>query len=294
MKKAIKIVLWTLIALVSLLLVLSVTLPLWIDGVATKCANCIVPNLTQTSFHLGEFKLNPYTGKASIADLKLGNPKGFKEEFAVKVGRADVAMETKSLSTDVIVINEMNIKDVFVYLGSLEEKTNFEIIGENFSSQDDSCDVAEADESKNDAEDEIRVVIKKLVIDGTVFKYEMLPIPLPKIELEGIGEKSGGATLIEVGEILLNAIMELALSAGDGIMNLGKGATNLITDTANVATGLIGNVLNAAVDSEAESEENSKLKKKINKEAERLNEKINKEADRVNKQINKALEKLFK
>ena len=60
-----KILLWALAGVVVLLL----ALPLWIGPVVKCVANSVVPGITGTDFHLGEFGLNPYTGTLHVGDM---------------------------------------------------------------------------------------------------------------------------------------------------------------------------------------------------------------------------------
>ena len=64
-----KILLWTLAVVVVLLL----ALPLWIGPVVKGVANSVVPGITGTDFHLGEFGLNPYTGTLHVGDMQLAS-----------------------------------------------------------------------------------------------------------------------------------------------------------------------------------------------------------------------------
>ena len=74
-----KILLWALAGVVVLLL----ALPLWIGPVVKGVANTVVPGITGTDFHLGEFGLNPYTGTLHVGDMQLANPTNFSEKNAV-------------------------------------------------------------------------------------------------------------------------------------------------------------------------------------------------------------------
>ena len=86
MKKLLKIVLWSAVALVALAVLLVATLPLWLGPVARPIANCLGPRITQTDFYLGGLSLNPYTGRLAVRDLRIGNPAGYAEPTALNLG----------------------------------------------------------------------------------------------------------------------------------------------------------------------------------------------------------------
>ena len=63
MKKALKILLWTVGGLLALVLVLVLTIPLWLGSAVTTVANKVAPEYTGTPFSLDGVSINPYTGK---------------------------------------------------------------------------------------------------------------------------------------------------------------------------------------------------------------------------------------
>ena len=80
LKKSVK---WLLIItgwLLAIVLVAVLTLPLWIGPVAVRVANRVVPGITKTHFQIGDFALNPYTGRMRVSDLQLWNPERFWRE----------------------------------------------------------------------------------------------------------------------------------------------------------------------------------------------------------------------
>ena len=89
-----KILLWALVVVVVLLL----ALPLWIGPVAKGVANAVVPCITGTDFHLGEFGLNPYTGTLHVGDMQLANPTNFSDKNAVDLKSLDVDFAMTSLA----------------------------------------------------------------------------------------------------------------------------------------------------------------------------------------------------
>jgi len=86
-KTLLKIVLWTVVVVVAVLLLH----PLWL-GPTVKCAaNTAVPKVTKTGFNLGEFGLNLYTGQVRLGDMQLQNPERFfKERESSAKNPADV------------------------------------------------------------------------------------------------------------------------------------------------------------------------------------------------------------
>ena len=82
-----------LFTIVLLLAVLLLAHPLWIGAAGKAAANRLVPDIVKTEFSLGRLSLNAYRGELSAGDVLLGNPAGFDERIALKVGSADVVAD---------------------------------------------------------------------------------------------------------------------------------------------------------------------------------------------------------
>ena len=151
MKKALKItgkvLLWTL----AVIIILVLALPLWIGPVAKGVANAVVPGITGTAFHLGEFGLNPYTGKLHVGDLQLANPTNYSEKNAVDLKALDVDLAVTSLFGDKICVESIDLNGLFVY--SAADVGNFKQIAENASGGKKAAEEAKAAEAEAKAEE---------------------------------------------------------------------------------------------------------------------------------------------
>ena len=132
MKKAVKI---TLIVLASII-VLLVASPLWLGSVSKIVAESVVPDITGTDFEIDDLSINPYNGQVRAEGILLKNPKGFRDADAVRVGHVDIKLSMQSLKTNVIVIESVLIKDLFVSYVSSNGTNNFEYIS-SYASKDE-------------------------------------------------------------------------------------------------------------------------------------------------------------
>ena len=251
MKKALKILLWTIAGILALVLVLLLTIPLWLGSTITTVANKVAPAYTGTPFSLDGVSINPYTGKYRVTKLNLGNPQGYSVPTAFSVSNVYVDVEMSSLFSDTIHIREITINDTYVSYVSNEGTNNFEWIGAHVESK------IGAKEKPEEVEEEKKpgkkVVIDKLTIAGTWVKLKILPeMPIPTITLTDIGKEKGGATWSEVGNQLMEAVMKASSAVGKGLTSavdlLGdglSGTTNVLSGAAN----LLGDGASKAVDS---------------------------------------------
>ena len=260
--KAIKILFKTILWIVVILVIVLLALPLWFGPVGKTVANVATPKVTLTDFRLGHLYLNPYTARFELADLQLSNPAGYSEKYAATLGELTFDAETLSLATDVIHIEEITVKDVFVSVVSGGENNvgNFKQIQYNVAGGKEKYEAAQAKkQAEADAEaekirleemqnpkaaeeekakvaeekKEKKVIIDKLHISGLKVQLGILPISVPvTIELVDIGRKSGGATLEEAWQQIWTGILQAAGVAGEQLKALG----NLTGDAAKQAT----------------------------------------------------------
>ena len=259
MKKALKILLWTIAGMLALVLVLVLAVPLWLGPTVTAVANKVAPEYTGTPFTLDGVSINPYTGKYRVTKLNLGNPKGYSVPTAFSVSNVYVDVEMSSLFTDTIHIREITINDTYVSYVSNEGTNNFEWIGahvqDKLGSEEEKEEVKEEIEEKGEGK---KVVIDKLTIAGTRVKLKIMPeMPIPTITLTDIGKDKGGATWEDIGEAISDAVMK-AMSAigggltsalgalGDGANSVVSGATNILGGATGALTGATTNVLGGA------------------------------------------------
>ena len=281
--KLLKILLKTVICIVVLVLVALLALPLWFGPAVKTAANAAVPGIVKTDFRMGHLHLNPYTARFELGDMQLSNPQGYSEKYAVTLGDLIFDAETLSLATDVIHIEEITVKDVFVSVvsGGENKVDNFKQIQYNVAGGKEKYEAAEAEkeekakleelqaketaQEKREPESQVaeeekpekKVIIDKLHISGLKVQYGILPISIPvTIELTNIGRKTGGATLMEAWQQIWEGILKAAGVGGEQLKALGnltgdaaKQATEAATKAASQATESVGKAASAVTDS---------------------------------------------
>ena len=263
-----KILLWALAGVVVLLL----ALPLWIGPVVKGVANTVVPGITGTDFHLGEFGLNPYTGTLHVGDMQLANPTNFSEKNAVDLKAFDVDFAMTSLFFGKKYrVEFVEVNGVFVHV-DVPKAANFLQIAENASGGKDGDEAAKGtadvnapdaqdiksqqtgpDEAKaedaQDGKESKGVQIDRITLKGVTVKYG-LPVTIPmNIELTGIGaESENGASFAEVWDAVFTKVKSVLTSVGGALGDLGKGAAGAIKDAGGAAADTLKDAGGAAAD----------------------------------------------
>lgn len=264
-----KILLWTLAAVVVLLL----ALPLWIGPVVRCVANSVVPGITGTDFHLGEFGLNPYTGTLHVGDMQLANPTNFSDKNAVDLKALDVDFAMASLfSGKKYRVEFVEVNGVFVHV-DVPKAANFLQIAENASGGKDgdesakgTADVNAPDaqdiksqqagpdgaktENAQDGKESKGVQIDRITLKGVTVKYG-LPVTIPMdLELTGIGADSEcGAAFMDVWIAVRDKVMSAVTSVGGAAIDLGKSAAGALKDVGGVAADSLKDAGGAAASS---------------------------------------------
>ena len=255
-----KILLWALAVVVVLLL----ALPLWIGPVVKGVANSVVPGITGTDFHLGEFGLNPYTGTLHVGDMQLANPTNFSEKNAVDLKAFDVDFAMTSLLFGKKYRVEFVEVNGIVVHSDFPKGDNFMQIAENATGGGDDAE-AEAQtvdvkapeaqqaestkaEPKQQEEKESKgVQIDRVTLKDVTIKYG-LPVKIPMdIELTGIGaESENGASFEEVWDAVFTKVK--CGAAADTLKNAGGAAADSLKDAGGAAADTLKDASGAATD----------------------------------------------
>ena len=318
--KIVKIILKTVVVLAALVVVALLALPLWFGPVAKTAANAVVPGVVKTDFHLGHLSLNPYTARFELGDMQLANPTGYSEKFAVTVGDINFDAETLSLMTDVIHIEEIKVKDVFVsYVNGGENKVNnFQQIQYNVAGGKDKYEAAQAEKKAAEAEQKPverkaeaksdksakKVIIDRIEISGVMVQLGFMPLPVPSLTLTDIGRKSGGATVAEAWQQIYEAVLKSAGVAGEQLKALGaltgdaaKQATAAASKAASQATEAAGKAASQATEAAAKltgsvSDVTGSATKSVGKATEGATKAVGNAADAATEAAGKALDSI--
>ena len=262
MKKTLKIVGIALGAILAAALLLALTLPLWIGCVVRPVANTAVPRIAGTGFNLENFSLNWYNGRLEITGVKLYNPKEFDQKMAFTLGKVFVDIDMSTVFSDPMVIEKIEVKDVFVsYLDGSHGTNNFAVITSNVKDAfgiEDEDDEVEAEDVKTpeklpevaaeDGKDEgaeagsgRKFIIDDLLIDSVVVQYGAMTLPLKvPIHMTGIGRDLGGLNAENAWKEIFAQFWKSLTNIGSNILNLGSQAlekTSGVVDALKVKEG---------------------------------------------------------
>ncbi len=257
MKKALKIVLWSIVGLFTVLFILLATMPLWIGTVARPLVNEIAPKITKTKFNIGKLYVNPWTGRIEVGDFVLGNPEGYSDPDAVSLKNLVIDVDmTKTIGgaywVELVEVDGLfasyeiggennvdNVKQILMNVAGGKEK--YEAQQKRKEAQEAKGvakqNAEEVGEEIEEEEDEpMKFVVGRLTLSDIKLKLQVLTLPIPGFTLTDIGKDSGGVTLGNVLETVWSSILSGASGVGDGAKALG-GLINSGADATAEAVG---------------------------------------------------------
>ncbi|MGH2272107.1 AsmA family protein [Anaerohalosphaeraceae bacterium U12dextr] len=120
---------------------------------------------------LQDASLSILGGKVELAGLNIKNPEGYQHSDFMSMGKAAVVLNTKSLLSDTVEIQKIQLDDIQL---TIEQKglseNNLQAILNNLPQSDKPADTTTASSGK-------KLVIRELVINGVQVKAKLLPIP---------------------------------------------------------------------------------------------------------------------
>ncbi len=182
------------------------------------------PEIIGADVQLASVNLNLTDGEAALNGLYIGNPEGYKTDFAMQVERVKVKLDIESITSDVVVIEEVMILGSSVIYELSSSGSNVDALAKNAQVYTG----AEEQESEN-SDAGPKLLIKNLYINEgqvsvshSILKGKTLSVALPNIHLKDIGKNENGATPGEVAEKVMESIKS---GVGTAVASLSLGDT---------------------------------------------------------------------
>lgn len=217
----------------------------FLGSVVKAGVNKFGPGITQTKVQLDGAHISPLSGAGTLTGLSVGNPKGWTEQDAFRLGQIHIDVEPFSILGDHIVINEIIIdKPEFLY----ETKIVASNVGDLLKNIEQSLGQP-GSEPKDQSGQPMKIVIKKLVLrDGRVtlgIGAAAMTLPMPPINMTDIGTAEGGITPGQVVAAVMRSVTGSIVSATTSAMTKinstsGAAAADAVKGAANAIKGLFG------------------------------------------------------
>ncbi|MGD9781240.1 MAG: hypothetical protein AB7V14_03705 [Kiritimatiellia bacterium] len=275
MKKTAKIAVGILVVLALVFVVLELSL----DKMVLKGVNAAGPAALGVPVTLEDADISLVRGKASLKNLHVGNPEGYKTDGLFDLGSISVDVDNASLLSDTIVVRAIAIEGMALTFekGLLDNNLNALIEQLSAGKEEEAGEEgdAKAEKSKKEKKPAKKVVIEKLSITGSQMNFSItgaaaltgggaIPIPLPPITLTDLGKEKEGMTPVEAVQSVLKAILGAAGTAiagagdllgdagkavGEGALAVGEGAVDagkaVVGGTVDAGKAVVGGTVDA-------------------------------------------------
>ena len=217
-----------LIGLGVLVVVLGVVL--WrvyanLDLIVAKLIEDVGSEVTQTQVRVVGVNLDLKNGRAGVSQLSVANPAGFSSPKIFSLDLLSLAIDTGSVGSNPIIIDEVLVRAVQVdYEINPQGTSNLDVLKRNmaqYSAAKDTGDDSAPQEQETGAPGEaIRLIIRKLRFEGgeltatsALQADKPVKATLPAFTMTDIGQSSGGATSDQIAKEVLNKLVRQATDA---------------------------------------------------------------------------------
>ena len=203
-----------------------------------------------TDVSLEGFNISLLDGEASVKEITVANPKGYKTPNFISLGGISVKIDTNSILDDTIIIDSIVVDKPFLSYEIISlTQNNVKEIQANIAKNTTKAQTTETKEVKEKTEEtkkesaSKKVVIKHLQIKSGEIVAAMpggdVTIPLPDINMKNIGAAKKGNSVAEIISKIMNQILATATKA----ITTGK-----LGDLKNVAEENLNSVVGGVKD----------------------------------------------
>ena len=206
MAKGIKI---ALISVVVIILVGFLILTLALDSIVKSNIEQIGTEMTGTWVTVDNVSISPFTGAGTITGVRIGNPEGYGTENAIVIDEIVMRAKIRSVFSDVIIIEDINVYAPTVYVEQKLPDNNLATILNN---------IHQAAE-RGTSSDANMVVNHFVMHDGSVDLYtevggeRSVRFDLADIELHDIGGNGESTAVEQVVRQIADRVFQQALQA---------------------------------------------------------------------------------
>lgn len=197
------------------------------------------PDMLQADVRVSNVKISATDGHGKLSGLKLGNPKGFKTDYALKADNIEMVVDPASLAGNVIVLRKVLIEAPSIIYESGASGSNFDAIQRNVDAYLGGDGKSKTGEKSLKGESK-KIIIESFIIRDARISYNgTVGLSLPDIELRNLGKNSGGTSPGKVIKSVfaeINSKIALALANTAGLEKLG----DKVKDAGNSLKGLLG------------------------------------------------------
>lgn len=184
------------------------------DSLAKQITEQVASDALGVPVHVGDMKITLEDLKVVVQDIRIANPKGYKNAEAITIKA--VVIDGDSFSRDLLTFTRISVNGTHVNLEVDKDGTNLSDISNNIENRsvgNNNNAGGKGDGSHN--ADNIKVIVKKFSLTGaqitpsvTLLGGDLAKITTPDIHLVGIGQKENGILAQEAIAQIMDAVLQ--------------------------------------------------------------------------------------
>jgi hypothetical protein len=173
---------------------------------------------------VGAVRISLRDGEGGIEDLVIGSPEGFRAASTFELGSIHIALDTKTLADDPVLVKEIRIEAPRATYEWGTRSSNLAVIQKNvkaFAARHGGGSARSAPETPS--EEGRKFIIDNLIVRGGSVQVSAALVEgatkqakLSDLHVKGIGRKQGGVTPAEIAVEILNVITSDAIRGAAG------------------------------------------------------------------------------
>ena len=166
------------------------------DSLITKAINTYGPEIAGTEVRIDGVRVSFLSGRATITNFTLGNPKGFRSPRAMKVASVSVSLELPSLLSDTVIIRHLEIIEPDITYEKRGGTDNFQSIARHAEQKAKERGLVSGDGDEAKPGKKLRV--REFIVNGGRVTLYTPDLPsgaasaaIPEMHLRNLGGKDG-------------------------------------------------------------------------------------------------------
>jgi len=194
------------VALIVIVVGVTVYVLSSLDSIVKGAIETYGSRATQTQVSVADVKIKVKSGEGTILDLKVANPRGFSDPDIFELGMISIKINTDTIMQSPIIIDKVTIRSPLVFYEINQSGvSNVDVLKKNMNQ----AGGASSGAGKGEGGKPLKMIIRKLVVEGGKVRVRIAAlgnkeqnVTIPRIQLTDVGKKTGGATAVEVAQIL--------------------------------------------------------------------------------------------
>lgn len=178
------------------------------------------PDITGTKVSVSSVNVSLLSGNASINNLVVGNPKGFKSSEAFRVGEMSVKLDIRSLFSEQVRIEKILIDGAELTYEQVNKTSNIDVLKRNVERNTGGASSGGSDAGEGSAS-AVQLVIDDLYINGTqvnasvavLGKEEQKSATIPDIHLKDLGKGGSDGSVSAIVDEVVRLVTKAATKA---------------------------------------------------------------------------------